>query len=454
VLADTSVWLGLAKNINGQKLIVTARVLAHEGRMTLLVPQLVVDEFQRNRERVEADMTRSVSAQLARARDAIEQHGEGDGRQAALKELDNLSHRLPVINEMATRNFEDVRDLLTKGRGLSPTPEDYERAVQRGLQKRAPFHRGKNSAADALLLEMYRAATEALTRDSGDCYCFVTLNVRDFSALGDDQRFPHPDCADVFNDSRSRYFISLSAALGAQFPNEFDELLEEFDFREEPRTYDEIREAEQDLFDRIWYERSLSHEVDVDDVDELLRIAGPGRARVEPSTASKASARTATSIGACSTANSLRCDGWSVPSGISWIPERATRPSSTPRPPRRVFLRSSCRDSRASRKCCGRRGHIAVVPGGERAPAQRLGGVGPLTAPSASAGGYPTLRDQPQYVALTANANCLQGLSAVRRPCLTASRRTATSPLALRFPCGRFAQSTPALKLRSVRGGG
>ena len=152
---------------------------------------------------------------------------------------------------MATRNFEDVRDLLAKGCELSPTPENYERVVERALERRAPFHRGKNSAADALLLEMYRAAVAALTSDSDDHRCFVTLNVRDFSALGDDQRLPHPDCADVFADPRSHYFISLSAALGAQFPNEFDELLEEFDFREEPRNYDEIREAEEELFDRI-----------------------------------------------------------------------------------------------------------------------------------------------------------------------------------------------------------
>jgi hypothetical protein len=281
LLADTSVWLDLAKNINGQKLIVTVRVLVHEGRMSLLVPLLVVEEFERNRERVEADMTRSVSAQLARARDAIEEHGQGGGRRAALKELDNLSHRLPLINQMATRNFEDVRDLLTKGHGLSPTAENYERVVQRGLEKRAPFHRGKNSAADALLLEMYGSAAGTQTADSDDHFCLVTLNVRDFSALDDDQRLPHPDCADLFGDPRSHYFISLSAALGAQFPNEFDELLEEFDFREEPRNYDEIRAAEEELFDRIWYQRSLSHETEVDDVDALLRIAGPGRARVE-----------------------------------------------------------------------------------------------------------------------------------------------------------------------------
>lgn len=281
LLADTSVWLDLAKSINGQKLIVTVRVLAHEDRLTLLVPRLVVDEFERNRERVEADMTRSVSAHLGRARDAIEQHGQGDGRQAALKELDNLSHRLPLINQMATRNFEDVRELLTNGRELSPTPQDYEGVVQRGLHKRAPFHRGKNSAADALLLEMYGAAAGAHASDPGDHYCFVTRNVRDFSVAGDDQRLPHPDCAELFASPRSHYFIHLSGALGAHFPNEFDELLEEFDLPEEPRNYDEIRDAVDELFDRIWYVRSLIHEEKTNDVEELLRITGPGRARVE-----------------------------------------------------------------------------------------------------------------------------------------------------------------------------
>ncbi len=174
-----------------------------------------------------------------------------------------------------------MRDLLANGHGLVPTTEDYERVVQRGLDKRAPFHRGKNSSADALLLEMYRAVALASTNAPDSHYCFVTLNVRDFSALGADQRLAHPDCGELFAGPQSSYFISLSAALGAQFPEEFDELLEEFDFDEEPRDYDEIRAAEEELFDRIWYERSLLHETEVEDVEALLRIAGPGRARVE-----------------------------------------------------------------------------------------------------------------------------------------------------------------------------
>lgn len=104
MLADTSVWLDLAKQA-----------------------------------RVESEMTRSMSTRFRRVRAAIEEHGQGDGRQAALSELDNLTHRVPLINQMATRNFHDVRELLANGRRLSPTPKRHERVVQRALDKRGPI---------------------------------------------------------------------------------------------------------------------------------------------------------------------------------------------------------------------------------------------------------------------------------------------------------------------------
>ncbi len=43
-------------------------------------------------------------------------------------------------------------------------------------------------------------------------------------------------------------------------------------------------EAEQEFFDRIWYQRSLAHESrqeTTDELESLRRIAGPGRRRVE-----------------------------------------------------------------------------------------------------------------------------------------------------------------------------
>jgi hypothetical protein len=225
-------------------------------------------------------MTRSTSANFRLVRDEIEKHGQGDGRDAALSELDNLAHTVPLIRQSATRNFDDVHELLVNGRSLSPTPEDYKDVVRWALEQKAPFHRSKNGMADALLLSMYGSAMRGAGPD--DSYHFVTKNVKDFSAVGGDNRLPHPDQADLFAGPQSDYFISLAAALAAHFPNEFDELLEEFDFREEPRNYEEIRAAEEEMFDRVWYDRSMQHEHDEGrDVDALRQIAGPARARIE-----------------------------------------------------------------------------------------------------------------------------------------------------------------------------
>lgn len=65
-------------------------------------------------------MTRSLSANFRRVRDEIEQYGQ-EGRDVALTELDNLTLRVPLIKQIATRNFDDVLELLVKGESLSPT---------------------------------------------------------------------------------------------------------------------------------------------------------------------------------------------------------------------------------------------------------------------------------------------------------------------------------------------
>lgn len=56
---------------------------------------------------------------------------------------------------MTTRNFNDIADLLRSGHEIEPTDLERSRVVQRGLNKQAPFHRSKNSVADALLVELY-----------------------------------------------------------------------------------------------------------------------------------------------------------------------------------------------------------------------------------------------------------------------------------------------------------
>jgi hypothetical protein len=289
LLVDTSTWLDLAKRRDGQKWIVAVRLNVVWGNLKLLVPSLVVDEFQRNRPRIEASMTASVAERFRQIRRDFGQYG-GEEHQTAIAALDNLAHQVPLIGAMTTRNFDDVLTLLRDGLVLEPTDEEHRRVVQRALDKRAPFHRSRNSVADALLIEMYASAIDKAQLEA-DPHGFVTSNSEDFSLVAGDQRKPHGDVAEYFTGEGSAYWLGvdgLDSALREQFGDDYDEVLEESDFREDPRRLDEILEAESEMFDRIWYNRSLSYDFQLrqagDDDAGLLehqKVAGAARRRVE-----------------------------------------------------------------------------------------------------------------------------------------------------------------------------
>jgi hypothetical protein len=52
LLGDTCVWLDLAKDVNGGPLLAACRQLIADERVEFLVPQIVTDGFERNRDRI------------------------------------------------------------------------------------------------------------------------------------------------------------------------------------------------------------------------------------------------------------------------------------------------------------------------------------------------------------------------------------------------------------------
>jgi hypothetical protein len=189
---------------------------------------------------------------------------------------------------LTTRNIVDIRSLLDVGKRLEPTTGDRDRVLARALAKTAPCHRQRNSVADALLIDMYMTAMGSAGAD--DTYAFVTSNSDDFSAAQGDKRNPHDDLADTFAAEHSTYWLGvegLERCLRDEFGDYLDELIAEMYFPDNPRGLGEILAAEKELFDKIWYERSMRHDRELiadgktDEVEEHRRIAGPGRQRVE-----------------------------------------------------------------------------------------------------------------------------------------------------------------------------
>lgn len=257
LLIDTSVWLDMATRRDGQKWIVPLRVLKFHSKLELLVPALVIDEFDRNRPRSETAVTTSVLDRLRQLRRELREYAGDKHEHIWLAET--VQH-IPLVNAMAPQNFREIDELLRSGTILEPAAPEYERAVQRGISKRAPFTADKNSVADALLIEIF--ASQLMTADSSDVLAFVTSNHRDFSLPNGDHRQPHPDLAPIFDGASSRYSYQLEglqALLLDYFGDEFLEEQDEVEFLindEEPRTLAEIIEAEQEYFDKVWYVRS------------------------------------------------------------------------------------------------------------------------------------------------------------------------------------------------------
>nr|WP_269814804.1 PIN domain-containing protein [Nocardia aurea] len=171
-------------------------ILITDGHVQLLVPQVVVDEFERNRENVQKMLTTSLTDRFKAIRQELAAYADMDYRNEELRLFDKWAHQVTLSGALTLRNFEAICALLETSKRIQPSTDERERVVARALAKVAPFHRQRNSVADALLIEMY--ATALTTANPGDTFAFVTSNSLDFWAIQGDQRQPYDDFAEIF----------------------------------------------------------------------------------------------------------------------------------------------------------------------------------------------------------------------------------------------------------------
>lgn len=126
------------------------------------------------------------------------------------------------------------------------------KAANRAILKLAPFHKSKNSMADAVLVEMFDEFRQANLADY-ESFRFVTLNHTDFS--GSDHRKYHPDLAGIFDQHSSLFFITPNAALADLADPDEVEFETGYGWEEETRGLFEILESMDELTDKIWYNR-------------------------------------------------------------------------------------------------------------------------------------------------------------------------------------------------------
>src|ERR1700720_2516981 len=92
LLVDTSVWLDLAKDYRQQPVIGALEDLIATREIELLVPQVVSDEFARNKDRIAADVTRGLQSHFNLVRDAVSRFGVEAEKAGTLKSLNEIDH--------------------------------------------------------------------------------------------------------------------------------------------------------------------------------------------------------------------------------------------------------------------------------------------------------------------------------------------------------------------------
>lgn len=253
LLIDTCVWLDLTKDHRHLPLLDALFAMTETGEVSLIVPQIVVDEFARNRDRVMAASRASLSSHFKRVREAIAQFAQEEAKNATLAQLNEVDHRIATSGEAVNEAVELIEKLFTTTTLVEPTDAMKARAAERAMAKLAPFHRDKNGIGDAIIFETY--ADELASRVDGEIFAFVTHNTHDFSQKGADTRLPHPDLAPFFDGTDSIYSTNLAALLQTYAEDLIEEIRFDREFSQDPRQLSELLEAENKLTTQIWYNR-------------------------------------------------------------------------------------------------------------------------------------------------------------------------------------------------------
>jgi hypothetical protein len=201
--------------------------LINDGRVKLIIPRTVIDEFARNKSRVIESNMKSLSSTFKRAKDLISKFGNQDEKQYVLPHLNDVDQRKPYWEEASSEAVSRIEKLFAVTEVIEISDAVKVRAAQRAIDKRAPFHRQRNGIDDSILIEVYSDVVKT-TNKSRTYFAFITHNTNDFSYPNSNNKLPHPDIADVFSQTRSFYFISLGDALHKIDPGAIKMLLVSF----------------------------------------------------------------------------------------------------------------------------------------------------------------------------------------------------------------------------------
>jgi len=273
LLLDTCVLLDISTKKNDLPIVAALEKLVSSDDIILVIPDIVKAEYDRNKERVAGKIRQRLAHEFKQVKSVVDKFG-GENKGLAIDVLNSVNSRLPILTDANYTTISRIEQLIASAKLVPVSAKAKIEAVQRGLDKRAPFHLSKNSIADAVIIEQFNEfVTDNQSADNH--FIFVTHNHNDFSSK--DHRLPHEDFQEIFNDDNVHYFNNSASAINLVDEGVLNETQYEHDVTEETRDLQEILTVMDELVDKVWYNRHCNSAYGIEQGDIALVPEGTER---------------------------------------------------------------------------------------------------------------------------------------------------------------------------------
>jgi len=197
--------------------------LNDSGKIKVLVSDVVKKELTDHKGTIVTKRIASYSGHLKNIKNLYELFSK-ETEELLKKEIQSVQENLPKMEEVLTKNLNDLVKLVDKSTQVAYTDAHKNNVIERAINKTFPFHRNKNSIKDALISETF---TEIIKHLPGDCekIYFITDNTDDFSDISN-KTAPHPDWSANFTDTII-YSTNIASVINEIEPESIDPEIEE-----------------------------------------------------------------------------------------------------------------------------------------------------------------------------------------------------------------------------------
>ena len=226
VILDTNIWISHIAKDKPNGIFESFKSQVDNGEIFLLINDIILDEWQRNKNNTIRDITSEIKSSSKNAL-RMKTFLDENGKQKIDELLSDYNAKEQERIRLAEERIKEVEKLMSNATKVAVTDEMKIQVANWALEKRAPFKQKSNSVGDALIL---LSTVEHRNADSTSHFrpgFFISFNHTDY-AQRDNSDEIHEDLQELLDGANLSYkrnigeVLSLTPELNAEVESYID----------------------------------------------------------------------------------------------------------------------------------------------------------------------------------------------------------------------------------------